>query len=60
MIKIENLTKTFRTTEVETLALNKVSLEVRDKEFVAKRICSNYGTFRLWKVYLIKYYGAVG
>ena len=26
MIKIENLTKTFRTTEVETLALNKVSL----------------------------------
>ena len=35
MIKIENLTKTFRTTEVETLALNKVSLEVRNKEFVA-------------------------
>ena len=35
MIKIENLTKTFRTTEVETLALNKVSLDVRDKEFVA-------------------------
>lgn len=35
MIKIENLTKTFRTTEVETLALNNVSLEVRDKEFVA-------------------------
>ena len=35
MIKIENLTKTFRTTDVETLALNKVSLEVRDKEFVA-------------------------
>ena len=35
MIKIENLTKTFRTTKVETLALNKVSLEVRDKEFVA-------------------------
>ena len=35
MIKIENLTKTFRTTEVETLALNKVSLEVRGKEFVA-------------------------
>ena len=35
MIKIENLTKTFRTTEVETLALKKVSLEVRNKEFVA-------------------------
>ena len=53
MIKIENLTNAFRTTEVETLALNKVSLEVRDKEFVAL-----YGTFRLWKIYLIKYYGA--
>ena len=34
MIKIENLTKTFRTTEVETIALNKVSLEVNEKEFV--------------------------
>ncbi len=35
MIKIENLSKTFRTTEVETIALNKVNLEVCDKEFVA-------------------------
>lgn len=35
MIKIENLSKTFRTTEVETIALNKVNLEVADKEFVA-------------------------
>lgn len=35
MIKIENLTKKFRTTEVETIALNNVSLEVADKEFVA-------------------------
>lgn len=35
MIKIENLSKTFRTTEVETIALTKVNLEVRDKEFVA-------------------------
>ena len=35
MIKIENLIKTFRTTEVETIALNKVNLEVREKEFVA-------------------------
>ena len=32
MIKIENLSKTFRTTEVETIALNKVNLE---EEFVA-------------------------
>ena len=35
MIRIENLCKTFRTTEVETIALNNVSLEVADKEFVA-------------------------
>ncbi len=35
MIKIENLCKSFRTTEVETIALNNVSMEVKDKEFVA-------------------------
>jgi putative ABC transport system ATP-binding protein len=35
MIKIENLSKSFRTTEVETIALNNVSLEVGKKEFVA-------------------------
>lgn len=35
MIKIENLSKLFRTEEVETIALNKVSLEVKDGEFVA-------------------------
>ena len=35
MIKIENLTKIFRTEEVETVALNGVSLEVREGEFVA-------------------------
>ncbi len=35
MIRIENLTKVFRTTEVETIALNNVSLEVKDHEFVA-------------------------
>jgi putative ABC transport system ATP-binding protein len=35
MIKIENLVKKFTTTEVETIALNNVSLEVADKEFVA-------------------------
>lgn len=35
MIKIENLSKFFRTEEVETIALNKVNLEVQDKEFVA-------------------------
>ncbi len=35
MIKIENLTKKFRTTEVETIALHNVSINVDDGEFVA-------------------------
>lgn len=35
MIKTENLQKVFRTDEVETLALDGVSIEVRDGEFVA-------------------------
>ena len=35
MIKIEGLSKFFRTEEVETIALNKGSLEVQDGEFVA-------------------------
>ncbi len=35
MIKVENLTKVFHTDEVETHALNGVSMEVRDGEFVA-------------------------
>ncbi|MBO8439879.1 MAG: ABC transporter ATP-binding protein [bacterium] len=35
MIKIENLTKKFRTTEIETIALHNVSINVDDGEFVA-------------------------
>ena len=35
MIKVENLSKSFRTEEVETIALNKVSFEVADHDFVA-------------------------
>ena len=35
MIRIENITKTFRTEEVETVALNGVSMEVKEGEFVA-------------------------
>lgn len=35
MIKTENLTKVFRTDEVETTALNQVSFEVKEGEFVA-------------------------
>ena len=35
MIKVENLTKVFRTEDIETLALNGVSFEINDGEFVA-------------------------
>jgi putative ABC transport system ATP-binding protein len=35
MLKIENLKKVFRTEEVETVALNSVSLEVKAGEFIA-------------------------
>ena len=35
MMKIEGLSKFFRTEEVETIALNGVSMEVKDGEFVA-------------------------
>lgn len=35
MIKVENLSKIFRTDEIETTALNGVSLEINDGEFVA-------------------------
>ena len=32
MIQIENISKVFRTTEVETVALNHVNLEVKEGE----------------------------
>ena len=35
MIKIENLTKVFRTEDVETFALNGIDITVKDSEFVA-------------------------
>ncbi len=35
MIKLENLSKSFKTEQIETIALNKVSLEVEDGEFLA-------------------------
>ena len=35
MIKVTNLSKVFRTEEIETTALNKVSFEIKDGEFVA-------------------------
>ena len=35
MIKITELEKTYRTEEVETVALNKLNIEVKEGEFVA-------------------------
>jgi putative ABC transport system ATP-binding protein len=35
MIKIKNLEKIYRTEDVETVALNKLSIEVKEGEFVA-------------------------
>ena len=35
MIKVTNLSKVFRTEEIETTALNSVSFEIKDGEFVA-------------------------
>jgi putative ABC transport system ATP-binding protein len=35
MIKITNLEKTYRTEEVETVALNRINIEVKEGEFVA-------------------------
>ena len=35
MIRIENLTKMYRTEEIETTALNEVSFEVKEGEFLS-------------------------
>ena len=35
MIKIENITKVYRTEEVETIALHKINMAVKQGEFVA-------------------------
>ena len=35
MIKIRELEKIYRTEEVETVALNKISIDVKEGEFVA-------------------------
>ena len=43
MIKITDLEKIYRTEEVETVALNKLSFEVKEGEFVA-----SHGSFRMW------------
>ena len=35
MIKLKNITRTYRTSEIETLALENVDLEINEGEFVA-------------------------
>ena len=55
MIKTINLQKIFKTEEVETWALNNVSIEVE-----ARRVRCHYGTFRLWKVNIAQYSWVIG
>ena len=50
MIQIENISKVFRTTEVETVALNHVNLEVKEGEFVAIMGASGSGKTTLLNV----------
>ena len=48
MIKIENLSKVFRTEEVETVALNGVNMQVSEGEFVAIMGPSGCRNSRRW------------
>ena len=50
MIRTENLTRIFRTEEVETIALNGVNIEVEDGEFIASRGPSGCGKSTLLNI----------
>ena len=50
MIKVSNLSKIFRTEEIETTALNGVSFEIKDGEFVAIRCPSGCGKSTLLNI----------
>ena len=50
MIRTENLTRIFRTEEIETIALNGVNINVKDGEFVAIMGPSGYGKSTLLNI----------
>ena len=50
MIRTENLTRIFRTEEVETIALNGVNIEVEDGEFIAIMGPSGFGKSTLLNI----------
>jgi ABC-type lipoprotein export system ATPase subunit len=45
MIKLENITKIYKNSDVETVALKNINLEIKEGEF-----CSYHGTFWFWKI----------
>ena len=51
MIKVTDLCKVFRTEEIETTALDHVSFEIKDGEFVAIMGPRHHGPFRLRQVH---------
>ena len=51
MIKTEKLSMLFTTEEVQTKALNEVTMQVE------RGICSYHGSFRVWQVYSAEYPG---
>ena len=55
MIQIKNLSKNFRTEEVETIALNGISMEVKKGEFIAIMGPSGCGKSTLLKL-LMRFY----
>ena len=52
MIKTENLSMLFTTEDVQTKALNEVSLEIKKR-----RICGYHGAFGLRQIHLAEYPG---